>query len=77
MKGEILSIETVQKIAELENLNDKLSSALNSAEDRIDKAIEYIKENNCIAVNKEYLPKDYEYCCSYDLLNILQGENNE
>lgn len=38
---------------------------------RIDKAIEYIKEHNCIGMNKEYLPKEYEYCCSYELLEIL------
>ena len=46
-----------QKVEQLENIRKE--------------AIEFIKENNCIAVNKEYLPKDYEWCCSYDLLNIL------
>lgn len=35
---------------------------------------EYIKEHNVIAVNKEYLPKNYEYCCSYELLEILDKE---
>lgn len=33
------------EIQELKNINEKLSSALTSAEETIDKAIEYIKEN--------------------------------
>ena len=33
----------IQEIKELENINDKLSSALNSAEQRIDRAIKYIE----------------------------------
>lgn len=53
--------EAEKKIEQLENIRKEV--------------IEFIKENNCIAVNKEYLPKDYEWCCSYDLLNILnKGE---
>ena len=44
---------------------------------RIEKAIEYIKEHNVIATNKSYIPKEYEYCCSVDLLNILKGKENE
>ena len=37
---------------------------------------EYTKEHNVIAMNKEYLPQNYEYCCSYELLEILDKENN-
>ena len=50
----------VDKIEELQN--------------RIDKVIEYISKHNCIATNEEYMPKEYEYCCSTDLLEILKGE---
>jgi hypothetical protein len=46
-------------------------------ENKIDKAIEYIKEHNCIGMNKEYIPKEYEYCCSYELLKILGDKENE
>ena len=44
---------------------------------RIDKAIEYIKENNVITTNKEYLPNGMSYCCDKQLLDILQGDNKE
>lgn len=54
---------------ELENINDKLSSALNSAEKRIDKAIKYIKENQ----------KEYGSLLDNEkiILGILKGGNND
>ena len=45
--------------------------------ERIDKAIEYIKEHNVIAVNKEHLPTGIERCCSAELLEILGEKENE
>ena len=39
--------------------------------EKINKAIEYIKEHNVLAVNKEYLPSEIERCCSQELLEIL------
>ena len=57
-----------QKNIELNNINDKLSNALNSAEQRIDKAIEYIKK--CIMFNA-YMGTDID--CD-KLIRILQDE---
>ena len=68
-----------QQNSELKNINDKLSSALNSAEQRIDKAIEYIKkayqedEDNKIPLEDLYL-KNCTYNPSLVALSILQGE---
>ena len=56
---------------------DLVKAKIKDLEYKIDKAIEYIKEHNVIATNKEYMPKEYEYCCSADLLNILEGEDKE
>ena len=42
----------------------------------INKAIEYIKEHNVLAVNKEHLPTGIERCCSAELLEIL-GDDKE
>ena len=65
--------------SELKNINDKLSSALNSAEQRIDKAIEYIKktyqEDEDYKIPLENLClKNCTYNPSLVALSILQGE---
>ena len=68
-----------QQNSELKNINDKLSSALNSAEQRIDKAIDYIKkayeedEDNKIPLEDLCL-KNCTYNPSLVALSILQGE---
>lgn len=41
------------------------------------KAIEYIKEHNVLAVNKEYLPSGIERCCSVELLAILGDKEKD
>ena len=64
----------IDEILELENINDKLSSALESAENRIDKAIEYIdKWKFEVAGNGACM----EYEDVKDLLNILKGSDKE
>ena len=68
-----------QKNIELNNINDKLSNALNSAEQRIDKAIEYIKkayeedEDNKIPLEDLCL-KNCTYNPSLVALSILKDE---
>lgn len=59
--------ELLEKYDELQNINDKLSSALNSAEQRIDKAIEYITNVKKIDNYLDGVPCD-------ELLSILKGE---
>lgn len=59
----------IDEILELENINDKLSSALESAENRIDKAIEYIEQVVDFVEVDIRETKRLEY-----LLNILKGE---
>lgn len=44
---------------------------------KIDKAIEFVKEHNIIGTNKEYLPSEIEKCYSLELMEILRGEDNE
>ena len=67
--------------SELKNINDKLSSALNSAEQRIDKAIEYIKkayqeaEDNKTPLESLCL-KNCTYNPSLVALSILQSEED-
>ena len=61
---------------EEEHNNAKIVS-VDTYKSRIDKAVEYIKEHNCIATNKEYKPTQFEYCCNVDLLNILTGGSDE
>lgn len=78
---EKLEQENKQLKAELKSANEEItwwSNRFNAVErdnrqlkEDKRKAREYIKENNCIAVNKEYLPKEYEWCCSAELLEIL------
>ena len=40
------------------------------------KVVEYIKEHNMIVVNKEYLPDGISTAYDYELMNILEGEND-
>lgn len=65
--------ELLQKIKELENINEKLSLALESAENKIDKAIEYVNSQRFfdLADNPER-PWDYGELRA-DFLNILKG----
>lgn len=64
LKREIRLLKAANK--ELFNINKDLQQ-------RIDKAIEYIKEHNIIGMNKEYLPRGYECCYSGELMEILKG----
>ena len=59
--------------SELKNIDDKLSNALNSAEQRIDKAIEYI--NSQMTTYEDDGDFGVDCCCDgFKLLSILQGE---
>ena len=66
-----------EKIIELKNINDKLSSALESAEQKIDKAIEYIKEyGRDKQLEEEYLMNAYNLAVyNTTLLDILDKAN--
>ena len=64
-----------QQNSELKNINDKLSSALNSAEQRIDKAIEYIS-NETFDYDKEPVEDSWLYHL-YKVREILQDEEIE
>lgn len=52
------------KIKELENINDKLSSALESAEEKNNKIIKYIE-------NREFKDRDFPL---KDIKNLVQGK---
>lgn len=68
MKGEYLKLETVKTLAELLNENKEL-------QERIDKAIDYIKNNSwyCYKDNEEELARlEIE-----KLLKILKGVQND
>ena len=67
--GAFLLVRHLEELT-IEEIKD-VQQAIKRVWNNFDKAIEYIKENNCIAVNKEYLPKEYEWCCSAELLKIL------
>ena len=67
-------IELQQKNVELNNINDKLSSALESAEQRLDKAIDYLKETAFDFGTDEMI---FDKCNAYILLSILQVEEEE
>ena len=71
--NELVSVydNLIQKNIELNNINDKLSNALNSAEQRIDKAIEYLKETTFDFGTDEMI---FDKCNAYTLLSILQGK---
>lgn len=49
---------------ELKNINEKLSLALDSAEQKLDKAIDYLKYHKPV-------------CCTAIMLNILLGDDKE
>ena len=56
---------------------DYLLNKNEQLQQRIDKAIEFIKEHNIVGMNKEYLPRGYECCYSGELMEILKGGNDE
>lgn len=66
----------IDEILELENINDKLSSALESAENRIDKAIVYTKQftNGKTTSIDEW--KNVELVLE-NILGILKGSDKE
>lgn len=68
------SIELENRIDEINNLNEKISLALESAEYRLDKAKKYLEEHTD-KLKTTRIPKiDFNY---NDLLNILQGSDKE
>jgi hypothetical protein len=67
-------ISLKDKIDELRNINEKLSLALESAENRIERAIEYMKYN---ATSNYFDEEKNMFRREMDLLEILRGgENN-
>lgn len=66
----IVDTQVELKTKELQNINEKLSNALTSAETKIDKAIELIEK---LRMEKwSIMGTDI-----MDLLSILKGEDNE
>ena len=61
----------------VEELLDQALKEYEELQQKIDKAIEYIKEHNIIGTNKEYLPSGIEKCYSVELLKILEDKENE
>ena len=61
--------EWVDYLTNLQQENKQLN-------EKIDKAIEYIKKHNIIGMNKEYLPSGIEKCYSVELLEILGEKEN-
>ena len=83
MSKEEIVRKTINKVRNDKKLNNKEKDYLLCIgndwflfKQKIDKAIEYIKEHNVLAVNKEYLPSGIERCCSAELLEIL-GEKEK
>lgn len=70
-----LSEQLQQKNEGLENINDKLSSALNSAEQRIDKAMGFINMIYEIGSYSKSMGLDDEEV--NELYSILKGEDKE
>jgi hypothetical protein len=71
MKGEFITIETAQIMADIEKENKELQQ-------RIDKAIEYIENNK----ENTYQTLDFENNKSYnsallELKSLLEGKDNE
>ena len=72
MNGEYISIETARITQELEKENKKL-------QERIDKAIEYILENEepiKLGEHEHFAFYRFQLDDTEELLNILQGDNN-
>ena len=72
----LYSNELEDRIDELNNLNEKISLALESAEYRLDKAVEYIEENKRTYENDEYCFDDMLEDVM-PLLDILKGVDKE
>ena len=73
MNYEVISIETTKKIAKLEKENKEL-------QERIDKVIKYLLKNKLYKFKydeEELFEIITDKKAKDDLLNILQGENNE
>ena len=72
INNQALEIARLNKqVQMLKDYGEKVGERRNELYDKIDKATEYIKEHNVLAVNKEYLPTGIERCCSAELLEIL------
>ena len=70
----LYSNELEDRIDELNNLNEKISLALESAEYRLDKAIKYLEEHTD-KLKTTLVPRiDFSY---KDLLDILKGVDKE
>ena len=73
MNYEVISIETARIMADIEKENKEL-------QDRIDKAVKYLLKNklyNFKYDEEELFEITTDKKAKDDLLNILQGENNE
>lgn len=73
MNYEVISIETARIMAEIEKENKEL-------QDRIDKAVKYLLKNKLYKFKydeEELFEITTDKKAKDDLLNILQGENNE
>ena len=70
MEGEIITIETAQKLAEY----DKLKKLVKNQKDVIDKAIEYIKERFYFneETGEDALLHTFDRCNVKELLDILK-----
>jgi len=69
----LYSNELEDRIDELNNLNEKISLALESAEYRLDKAIKYIEEQSKFIKGCDI----YQICNKDVLLGILKGVDKE
>ena len=69
--------EKDKEIEELKNINEKLSLALDSSEDRLHKAIGYTKASFKDGTLAKTMPHLKFYINGKHLLNILEGEDNE
>ena len=73
MNYEVISIETARIMADIEKENKEL-------QDRLDKAVKYLLKNklyNFKYDEEELFEITTDKKAKDDLLNILQGENNE
>ena len=65
--------ELERKIEQLEKYIEVKEQECNELQDKIDRAIEYLKDNACYTDNNDFVD-DLRYDCCKDLLNILKGE---
>ena len=62
--------ELLQTIKELENINEKLSLALESAENKIDKAIEYIQNHQLVC--KKHTTEEIDEWFNQFYVDVMQ-----